>query len=95
MKNLKNKLKLKKINYKKLIDFGFKKINDKYIYKKYINDNKFYVEVIYSNNNLISKVIESDDNLEYILVDIDSASGEFVSKIKIEYEYIMHDIINN
>ena len=84
MKNLKNKLKLKKINYKKLIDFGFKKINDKYIYKKYINDNKFYVEVIYSNNNLISKVIESDDNLEYILVDIDSASGEFVSKIKIE-----------
>ena len=85
MKNLKNKLKLKKINYKKLIDFGFKKINDKYIYKKYINDNKFYVEVIYSNNNLISKVIESDDNLEYILVDIDSASGEFVSKIKIEY----------
>ena len=88
MKNLKNKLKLKKINYKKLIDFGFKKINDKYIYKKYINDNKFYVEVIYSNNNLISKVIESDDNLEYILVDIESASGEFVSKIKIGYEYI-------
>ena len=95
MKNLKYKLKLKKINYKKLIDFGFKKINDKYIYKKYINDNKFYVEVIYSNNNLISKVIESDDNLEYILVDIDSASGEFVSKIKIEYEYIIDDIINN
>ena len=86
MRNLNSKLKLKKINYKKIIDYGFKKINDNYIYKKYISDNKFYVEVIYRNNSLISKVVEVDGNYEYILVDINSVNGDFVSKIKIEYE---------
>ncbi len=95
MRNLKSKLKLKKINYKKIIDYGFKKINDNYIYKKYISDNKFYVEVIYRNNSLISKVVEVDGNYEYILVDINSVNGDFVSKIKIEYESIIDDIINN
>ena len=95
MRNLKSKLKLKEINYKKIIDYGFKKINDNYIYKKYISDNKFYVEVIYRNNSLISKVVEVDGNYEYILVDINSVNGDFVSKIKIEYESIIDDIINN
>ena len=95
MRNLNSKLKLKKINYKKIIDYGFKKINDNYIYKKYISDNKFYVEVIYRNNSLISKVVEVDGNYEYILVDINSVNGDFVSKIKIEYESIIDDIINS
>ena len=95
MRNLKSKLKLKEINYKKIIDYGFKKINDNYIYKKYISDNKFYVEVIYRNNSLISKVVEVDGNYEYILVDINSVNGDFVSKIKIEYESIIDDIINS
>ena len=55
----------------------------------------FYVEVIYRNNSLISKVVEVDGNYEYILVDINSVNGDFVSKIKIEYESIIDDIINN
>lgn len=95
MRNLNSKLKLKKINYEKIKDYGFKKVNDSYIYKKYINDDKFYVDIIYRNNNLISKVVEVDNNFEYILVDIDRVNGDFVSKIKIEYESIIDDIISN
>ena len=54
----------------------------------------FYVEVIYKNNRLISRVIEVDCNLEYIMVDV-KYSGEFTSKVRCEYEAIIDDVINS
>lgn len=94
MRDLKEKIKLKKVNFEKLLVYGFKKINCEYIYKKNIVNSLFYVEVIYKNNRLISRVIEVDCNLEYIMVDV-KYSGEFTSKVRREYEAIIDDVINS
>lgn len=94
MRDLKEKIKLKKVNFEKLLVYGFKKINCEYIYKKNIVNSLFYVEVIYKNNRLISRVIEVDCNLEYIMVDV-KYSGEFTSKVRCEYEAIIDDVINS
>ena len=53
MRDLKEKIKLKKVDFEKLLVYGFKKINCEYIYKKNIVNSLFYVEVIYKNNRLI------------------------------------------
>ena len=92
MRNLADKIKLKKVNIDNLINYGFKRINNKYIYKQYISD-EFYVEIVYEKNNLRSKVVEIDE-CEYLLVDIKSSNGSFVSKIKLKYESIIDDIID-
>ena len=94
MRDLKEKIKLKKVDFEKLLVYGFKKINCEYIYKKNIVNSLFYVEVIYKNNRLISRVIEVDCNLEYIMVDV-KYSGEFTSKVRREYEAIIDDVINS
>ena len=93
MRDLKEKIKLKKVDFEKLLVYGFKKINCEYTYKKNIVNSLFYVEVIYMNNRLISRVIEVDCNLEYIMVDV-KYSGEFTSKVRREYEAIIDDVIN-
>ena len=93
MRDLKEKIKLKKVDFEKLLVYGFKKINCEYIYKKNIVNSLFYVEVISMNNRLISRVIEVDCNLEYIMVDV-KYSGEFTSKVRREYEAIIDDVIN-
>lgn len=94
-KNIMRKIKLesKKIDNKKLLEYGFTKKEDIYEYKKDILDDKFTVEIKIKNNKLISKLIEKEYNDEYLMIDIKDISGEFVGKVKEEYERVINDII--
>ncbi len=94
MRNLDKYLKNKTINYDKLLEYGFIKENRKYLYKKNILNNKFLIEIEISSEKQVSKVIDKKIEEEYILVDVDSSTGEFVGKIKKEYEDIINDIVN-
>lgn len=94
MRDLEKYLNNKKIDYNKLIKYGFIKDNNKYIYKIKIQNNEFEVVVEISDNIKVSKIIDIFSNEEYILVDIEEASGEFVGKIREEYERIIKEIIN-
>ena len=93
MRNLSNEFKNKKLDYNKLINYGFKKNKDVYIYEETLNDFKIIVNL---KNELesYSKLIELDTMEEFLLVDIDNSSGRFVSSIKEIYQNKINDIIN-
>lgn len=94
MRNLNNKLTNKTINYKKLLEYGFSSNNNEYIYKKMICKNQFQAIIFFSEKNSYSKLIDVENDDEYILVDVEEASGEFVGNVRSEYENLIDDILN-
>lgn len=93
MRNLNNELKRKTIDYNRLLEYGFAKENNQYIFKKKIYNEQFEIIVIVSNNSIVSKIMDLENDDEYVLVDVLGASGAFVGKIRNEYEEILNDII--
>ena len=94
MRKLDNELKNRKIDYKKLLEYGFKKEQNKYLFKEKICNNQFEIIVEVLNNNMTSKLIDDINKEEYILVDIKDSLGEFVGKVREEYDKIIQDIID-
>lgn len=94
MQMLNNELKNRKIDYKKLLDYGFKKEQNKYLYKEKIFNNQFEIIVEVLNHSMTSKLIDAINKEEYILVDIKDSVGEFVGKVREEYYSIIQDIID-
>lgn len=94
MKNLNQDFKNKTIDYKKLIDYGFKKENDNYIYTKKINDNNFEIIIEISSHSQTSKVIDLSTGEEYILAQVKNITGKFIGQIKEKYDNILNDIID-
>lgn len=93
MRNLNNELENRNINYKKLIKYGFKKENNKYIYKKKIQDNQFEVNVIISDKENYARLIDLENETDFILVDIEDSNGKFVGELRYKYDKIIEDII--
>lgn len=93
MRNLESKLKNKRINYEELLKYGFKKENEAYTYKAYINDKQFEVNVLISDEKNYSKLIELENNTEFILVDIEGVEGQFIGQLKQNYNDIIEDIL--
>ena len=95
MRNLKKKLSNRKINIERLVSFGFVLENNQYIYRNKLTTGNFLVEVIYSENQFFSKIIDLDSNLEYLLVDVLNSTGEFVGRVRDEYDKIINNIISD
>ncbi len=93
MRNLNKEFEHKNIEYTKLLEYGFTLKNNHYIFEQKINDNHFKVQIEISNTSQTSKIIDLSTDEEYILMDIKYASGDFIGKIKEEYENILNDII--
>lgn len=85
----------KKVNIKKLIEYGFIKKEDAYIYATPILNNQFELRIQIANDGKIkTELIEYSTQYEYIL-HLTDATGEFVGKIRNEYEKVLLDIANN
>lgn len=82
------------LNINKLVDYGFIKDGNKYLYSKNILDDTFKVIITIEDNKLSGKVIELDFNEEYNNFRLES-TGEFNTKIKEEYISILNEIKNN
>lgn len=93
MRILENELENKTINYDKLLKYGFIKKNGIYLYKTKINNEQFEINVTVENNKMTSKLVDLIDGEEYILVDIQDSTGEFVGKVREEYENELQNII--
>lgn len=93
MRILDNLLKNKAINYNKLLKYGFIRENDIYIYKTYIYDNQFEANIIISDKEKYSKLIDIENKTEFALVDVEDAEGHFIGNLRQEYEKIIQDII--
>ncbi len=74
----------KNINYDKLVGYGFKVEEDNYIYNKKIHNDEFNVIVSVCDGVITSKIVEIDNNEEYVLVDT-SSIGSFILEINNEY----------
>lgn len=94
MRNLENYFKDRKINYNRLIEYGFILKEDNYYYEKIINDGVFKIVIEINKQQKIAKVIDLLNDQEYNLVDVKGATGNFVGKIKEIYEALINDIID-
>ena len=95
MRNLEKYLKNKKIDYKKCLKYGFVKNDNEYIYSTNILDNKFKLSIYLSDKENYSKLIDLELGEEYTLVDVESAVGEFIGKVKEEYENKILEIVKS
>lgn len=81
------------INIDKLISYGFKKINNSYIYSKNILNNTFKVIItIDCDNNIEGKVIDYHFDEEYLNYRNENLNGEFVNKVREEFKRVLVDI---
>ena len=88
--------KRKKVDFKKLIQYGFIKENDIYRYSCLFMNNEFEAEIIVNQDGkMIGKVYDTDFHDEYIQFRFDHQNGEFVSKVREEYISILQNIAEN
>ncbi len=95
MRNLEYMLKNRVINNSSLIEYGFIKLGKKYEYSTEICNNQFEMIVQMQDNKMTSKLIDLMNKEEYVLVDVQNSVGEFVGKVRQEYEEKLQDIIKN
>lgn len=88
-KELNNKI----INYDALLKYGFTKKNNIYTYKTKIYYEQFEMIVNVEKNKISSKLFDLENENEYILVDVQDSTGEFVGKVREEYENELQNII--
>ena len=78
----------------KLLKFGFKKSNDKYILEQ-LSTNKeftFYIEI--NNKKVLSSVIDNSTKEEYMPFYIETINGEYVGSIRDEFELLIKSILS-
>lgn len=86
-----NLFKRTSVNYDKLLKYGFKRSDGKYIYEKIFFGNDFKAIIIVDNNTVSAKVIDLELNDEYLGIKT-NMNGNFVSKVRAEYLNILLDI---
>lgn len=77
-------------NYENLEKYGFKKEQNKYIYKTKIMDNQFEAQVII-DKQIEGKLIDQDTLEEYTNIRLENI-GTYANKVKNEYEKVLLDI---
>lgn len=93
MRVLDNELRNRTINYDKLLEYGFTKDDNVYLYKKKLDDYQFEMKVVVENNKMSSCLFDLISKDEYILVDIKDSMGEFVGRVRKVYEEELQNII--
>lgn len=93
MRNLDKELKNKVINYEELLKYGFIEENEKYVYKTYIQNNQFEVNIVISDVERYSKMIDLENEIEFALVDVESVEGQFIGELRQDYENVINDVI--
>ena len=83
-----------KVDYQKLLNYGFKKNNNNYFLEKSFLDNQFKAEITINNMGVVSgKVIDMKMNEEYLALRTKS-TGEFAGKVRDSYKKILIYIKN-
>lgn len=93
MRNLDNKFKNRIVDNEELLKYGFKKENEIYTYKTYINNKQFEVNIVISEDRKYSKLLDLENGIEFALADIENATGQFIGELRKKYEDIIEDVI--
>ena len=83
-------------NFKKITDYGFKKNKTSYYFEKVFNNGEFKAVInITKNGKITGKVIDLENNDEFLPLRAEAQQGAFVGKIRKEYKQILTDIRDN
>ena len=81
------------LNCEKLLKYGFKEVEGKYIYSTEIFDNQFKLTVkICGGGEVETEIFDLAAEEIYTLHLVSEASGEFVGRVRSEYETVLRDI---
>ena len=90
---IKELFKFRKANFKKLEDYGFKKVGDKHQFATQIFDEQFDLFVFVDKSGEVSaKVFDRTSKEEYVLHLMTANTGEFVGKVREEFQRVLEDI---
>lgn len=85
----------RKLNIEKLLSFGFKNIDNRYVYHADLIDGKMKLTVVIdTNEKMHTQITDNDSGDEYVLHRVAGASGSFVGQVKSEYEAVLDEISN-
>ena len=92
--NLEEKIfKKAQIKIDKLMSYGFKEINNSYIYSKKILNNTFKIIIeIDCYNKIKGKIIDANFDEEYLNYRNENLNGEFINKVREEFKKVLFDI---
>ena len=81
---------------KKLVKYGFKKVSECYEIEKPLENDSFMAIIkVLAGNKIEGKVIDLENNDEYLPLRVIAQQGEFVGKIRENYEKVLIEIRNN
>lgn len=81
------------VDFEKLISYGFKQVDNGYLFSKEIMNHTFRVDVYITRDGQVQgKVYDLSFDLEYTNYRIDTQVGEFVAKVKEEFFQVLKDI---
>ena len=85
-----------RVNFDKLETYGFKKINNNYLYSKVFFNGEFKASITVNKEGILfGKVIDLNTNEEYENIRIEKFDGSFVNSVREEYKSILIDIKKN
>lgn len=94
MEDIENLLKNRKIDFKKLLEYGFIEIENQYEYRTPLIENEFDIIITFSKDSkLDAKVIDLLSNDEYLLVKVPDVTGEYVGKVREAYKNKLSEFI--
>ena len=92
---MKNIFKDRKVNFEKLLNFGFQKEDNKYIYKTFLMDGDFRLTIcIEMPDKFHTELLEVESDEIYTL-HLSDAQGTFVGQIRDEYNAVLEQIREN
>ena len=93
MREIKDFIKNKKINFKKLKEFGFELIDNSYYYHTSLLKNKFKMSVkINIDNSIFTEIIDTETNEPYVLHLLEIKRSGYSEKIYKAYSEILEKI---
>ena len=93
MRELKDFIKNKKIDFKKLEEFGFKLIDNSYYYHTSLLKNQFKMSVkINLDNSIFTEIIDTETNEPYILYLLEMKRSGYSEKVYKAYNEVLEKI---
>ena len=93
MRKIKDFIKDKKIDLKKLKEFGFKLIDNSYYYHTFLLKNQFKMTVkINLDNSIFTEIIDTETNEPYVLHLLEMKRNGYSEKVYKEYSEVLEKI---
>ena len=93
MREIKDFIKNKKINFKKLKEFGFELIDNSYYYHTFLLKNQFKMSVKISlDNSIFTEIIDTETNEPYVLHLLEIKRSGYSEKIYKAYSEILEKV---